>query len=279
MPRIPATKLAAGIAAAAAIALLVAPAAQARVPKCLGKRATIVGTKRADRIRGTRGPDVIVAGRGFDVVRGRGGNDRICGGSGPDYINGGPGRDRIVGGSKGDNPANTLIGARGNDVIRSGNGATIFGGPGRDRMIGGRSQDTFVGGPGNDYINGRGVPPDTLIAVPPSPGNLVSYEDAQGPIVARLYLGAGGGANVGDDALVNIDSVVGSPFDDTIFGSDGVNVLTGEYGSDTIYGLGGNDLLDGDRLSSLVAAGGTDFGDGGSGSDSCNRFETEINCP
>lgn len=67
--------------------------------RCLGQRATIVGTRNADRLVGTPRHDVIAAGAGNDVVRGRGRNDLICGGRGNDRLIGGGGKDRLLGGA------------------------------------------------------------------------------------------------------------------------------------------------------------------------------------
>jgi uncharacterized delta-60 repeat protein len=64
--------------------------------RCMGRRATIVGTRRGETLVGTRHRDVIAALGGADTVRGRGGNDLICGGPGRDKISGGPGHDRTV---------------------------------------------------------------------------------------------------------------------------------------------------------------------------------------
>ena len=61
--------------------------------RCLGKRATIVGTREAEKIVGTPGRDVIAALGGRDTVRGLGGDDLICGGQGRDKLFGGAGRD------------------------------------------------------------------------------------------------------------------------------------------------------------------------------------------
>lgn len=63
--------------------------------RCLGRPATIVGTRRRDVLVGTPRRDVIAGLGGDDKIRGRGGNDLICGGSGRDLILGGPGRNRI----------------------------------------------------------------------------------------------------------------------------------------------------------------------------------------
>jgi uncharacterized delta-60 repeat protein len=63
--------------------------------RCLGRRATIVGTRRRDVLVGTPHRDVIVGLGGNDTIHGRGGNDLICGGPGKDFILGGPGRNRV----------------------------------------------------------------------------------------------------------------------------------------------------------------------------------------
>ena len=83
--------------------------ADAATPRCKGKKATIVGTAGADRIRGTKRADVIV---------GLGGNDRISGGRRRDIICGGPGNDTI----SGDGGFDTLAGNGDRDVLKGGNG-------------------------------------------------------------------------------------------------------------------------------------------------------------
>jgi Ca2+-binding RTX toxin-like protein len=107
-------------------------------PRCLGKRATIVGTSKRNRLRGTRRADVIVALGGNDIVDGRGGNDRICAGSGNDRVKGGDGNDRVDGGS-------------GNDLLDGGAGKDrLAGGIGKDRLFGRAGRDRLSGGPGRD---------------------------------------------------------------------------------------------------------------------------------
>jgi uncharacterized delta-60 repeat protein len=106
-----------------------APAGGTAVPRCAGRRATIVGTARKDVLRGTRRGDVIVGLGGDDVIRGLGGADVICGGAGRDVLVGGAGVDR-------------LLGQAGRDTLR--------GGPGRDVLTGGAGRDLCQGGPGLD---------------------------------------------------------------------------------------------------------------------------------
>ncbi len=63
--------------------------------RCLGRKATIVGTQGPDELTGTPHRDVIAALGGKDEVRGLGGADLICGGKGKDALHGGAGRDRV----------------------------------------------------------------------------------------------------------------------------------------------------------------------------------------
>jgi hypothetical protein len=74
------------------------PAAEAQRPTCFGAPATIVGSAKADVLRGTAARDVVVALGGADKLYGRGGGDLLCGGPGNDLLDGGPGRNRLHGG-------------------------------------------------------------------------------------------------------------------------------------------------------------------------------------
>ena len=120
--------------------------------KCQGVRATIVGTRRTDRLIGTRGADVIVGRGGGDVLRGRGGDDLICDNGGGDRVFGGAGDDEIGRGAGNDR----LLGNSGDD--------RLFGGPGRDHCLGGAGRDlvrTCESGTGSD----PSTPPENPAAV------------------------------------------------------------------------------------------------------------------
>ncbi len=91
------------------------PPESPKVRRCAGEVATIIGTRKADRLRGTAGPDVFYALSGRDKIRGRGGDDLICAMGGPDTVRAGSGDD-------------TVLTGKGND--------RVFGGPGRDRIDG-----------------------------------------------------------------------------------------------------------------------------------------------
>jgi hypothetical protein len=99
------------------------PPVAAAARKCLGKKVTIAGTAKADKIKGTKKADVIAGLAGNDRISGLKGNDLICGEGGKDMILGGPGKDRISGGA-------------GADVLK--------GGPDKDKLSGGAGQDTQV---------------------------------------------------------------------------------------------------------------------------------------
>jgi Ca2+-binding RTX toxin-like protein len=107
-----------------------------QAPVVGGRRCTIWGNGRANRLTGTARADVICGLGGNDTVRGGGGNDVILLGAGNDTGYGQGGNDRIVGASGRDR---------------------LFGGPGRDRLEGGPGRDRLVGGPGRDRCQrGRG---------------------------------------------------------------------------------------------------------------------------
>ena len=195
--------------------LLIPPAGAARM--CLGKQATIVGTARPDRLRGTPGADVIVSLGGSDQIIGRGGNDRICSGKGIDNVDAGSGDDRVVT----EAGLDFVIGGAGNDDIDLGKGLINF----------------AEGGSGDDRI------------AAPGPLDLVAYDRAPGAMT--IDLAAGSATGHGTDRLIGVEGAIGSTFDDTITGDDGTNFLLGHHGSDTISSGGNSGDLD--SLASLNA--------------------------
>jgi Ca2+-binding RTX toxin-like protein len=90
------------VASALGLAVLFMPLpapAQAAVPTCFGRPATIVGTNGNDTIYGTKLPDVIASLGGADVVHALAGDDLVCGGDGNDIVFDGYGSDAIDGGN------------------------------------------------------------------------------------------------------------------------------------------------------------------------------------
>jgi uncharacterized delta-60 repeat protein len=120
---------------------------KSKVYRCAGKRATIIGTNKRNRLRGTKRADVIVALGGNDAVDGRGGNDIICAGSGNDSVVGGTGKDRLYG----DAGKDSLKGGDGNDSLDGGGGNDkLYGQSGKDKLLGRSGRDRLYGGPGKD---------------------------------------------------------------------------------------------------------------------------------
>jgi Ca2+-binding RTX toxin-like protein len=91
----------------------------AALGRCAGRKATVVGSGRADVLRGTKGEDVIAAKGGGDTVSGLGGDDLVCAGAGADLIRGQGGDDRLRGGGGKD----MLRGGGGSDRCRGGGGS------------------------------------------------------------------------------------------------------------------------------------------------------------
>lgn len=270
--------------------------ASAVTPRCLGTRATIVGTARADLIKGTARADVIAGLGGGDVIKGLGGGDSICGGNGS---------DKLIGGDRGD----ALVGEAGNDALSGGGGSDFFfGGPGNDMFNGGAGIDDTADyffapsgvqadlaagtatGEGTDTLTGiedlEGSRfDDTLTGDPnwnfffPGEGNdivvgggdtrdLVNFFFSANAVVVDLTAGTATGE--GTDTLTGIGQVFGSRHDDMITGDVNANSLYGGPGTDTISGAAGDDKLDGGD--------GTDTLDGGDGTDTCTSGETVTTC-
>ncbi|MGE5199524.1 MAG: hypothetical protein ACM3H9_07770 [Rhodospirillaceae bacterium] len=279
-------RVCAGVGVAIAVAVVSIPAAGASRAgaACDGTPATIVGTNGNDTLNGTPGPDVIASLGGDDLVRGAGGNDVICGGGGDDVLLAGGGADRVNGGPGFD----IVFGEAGDDALHGGAGEDVVaflgapsgevvslasgraaGGDGRDtlsgfedvwgsndgdRLIGDGRDNGFVGYGGDDTFIGGGGANDG-----------VSY-DATGGVVANL---TGGTArhyedpahtiSPGFDHLSGIESLIGSPFEDVLTGSDVRNGLDGGAGGDQIFGRGGQDIITGGPGNDQISGGSGDY--------------------
>ncbi len=215
--------------------LPVGPPASAATPLCHGEKATIVGTKRADKLVGTVGPDVIVGLSGDDTIAGRAGSDLICGSLGADVLAGDAGDDRVYGGGD----------AKGDDV----GGSFLVG----DFLRGGSGADVLVGGWDVRKVDARRIP-DTI-----------SWSDSPGGVHVDLSGSTGVATGFGRDQILLEPrmGVTGSTYADIIVGSDNADRISGLDGGDRISGLGGNDYL----YAEPRDGSGRDTVDGGHGSD------------
>jgi hypothetical protein len=257
----------------------------AAVSMCFGRTPTIVGTNGADVLIGTSGADVIVGQAGNDHIEGGGGGDYICGNAGDDVLfgdggsdglNGGADSDIVLGGGSADVVAggsgmDILLGQQGNDTYNGGGGLDLAGflasagpvhadirekfasGEGSDSihyvegligsehgdsLYGSAALNVFVGAGGNDELHGR------------AGGDFVFYALAPGGVSVDLEADTANGE--GTDTIVSIENVMGSPFDDSIWGDAGPNYLDGAEGVDTIDGRSGGDACIGESTTNCA---------------------------
>ncbi len=201
----------------------------------------------------------------INFVTGSAFNDRFLGSSEAnlfEQFEGGPGNDFIDGGAidavlqRNSNRVNystaggsvtvnlaagTATGAAGNDTLLNIN--HVRGSSFSDVLIGSNSAvvEQFEGRAGNDTIDGAGGI------------DIVRYDSADRAVNVNLATGVAQDGLGGTDALVNIEGIRGSAFNDILTGGnalngtgvkDGFEAFTGNAGDDTIDGGGGYDRAD-----------------------------------
>lgn len=214
------------------------------------------------------------------------GTDRLVGDAITHFLDGGSGDDRIEGGiasfetsaapvvvtlaegaatGDGDDELVDVLGASG-----SLHGDSITGGPEDDWISGAAGRDVLSGAGGDDSLFGgldedrlAGDDGDDLLSDGPEdclPGTLCVSDEAVdhydgGPGRDRLsYLSYWtgvrvdllGGLGEDGDTASGIEDVLGSIFDDVLFGDEGDNVIAGDRGTDHIDGRGGTDECSGE---------------------------------
>ena len=215
-------------------------------------------------INGTDDDDLLLGTATDDSISGFAGDDTLVSGGGQDTLDGGTGRDTasfadvaagvtVVLASGFEVTSGTSLvdienvrGSRFGDVISGDDEANRLSGGAGDDVLGGEAgNDTLVGGAGDDALDGgEGM-------------DLASYAGASGAVSVNLATGVATGE--GTDALNDIESALGSDFDDTLIGSAGANWLGGGLGNDSLSGGDGNDTL--------ASGAGADTLDGGAGFD------------
>ena len=239
-------------AAVSAIVLVLAAAAPAtaqaktkpKVPTCFGEKATIVGTKGADRITLTKKHDVVVSLGGNDTIvpefyvpdDGSESDPYIYAKPSPshDLVCTGEGNDWIIGDQGSSGYAYAVDAGPGNDRI--GSGALIYAGSGWDVVNYRDCSPTEVhGGPGDDDIRTGHSAYAEVGEEGPRPDRCPDDDDT--------IWGDEGNDRI--DGADGDDVIYGGPGHDDISGGTGNNRLYGWAGSDTLRGDSGNDLLDG----------------------------------
>ena len=159
-------------------------------------------------------------------------------------LHGGDGDDLLVGGAGKDN----LYGDDGFDHL--------IGGAGNDKLYGGKNDDTLEGGLGADVIDGG------------DGTDQATYEHSKSGVTFKpdandgsIFHGSGGEAE--GDTLTSIEYLIGSHFNDTLYGNPGEsNTMEGLDGNDILVGGSGDDYLIGGAGADALIGGSDNNGDG-----------------
>lgn len=158
----------------------------------------------------------------------------------------------------------TRIGTDRDDTLRGTPGDDILKGlGGNDRLFGEAGDDVLAGGPGADRLDGGAGARDRI-----DYGDFASPDGRQG-VSVNLDSGAAGELYGGGpkDTLVGIEYVDASPFNDSVNGDAGANLLAGKAGDDGLDGGGADRLYGGEGDDTLRGAAGRDRLEGGRGED------------
>jgi Ca2+-binding RTX toxin-like protein len=211
------------------------------------------GTAASDTITGSNADDLLAGAGGNDVLNGMQGADMLIGNAGADTMSGGAGDDTFV-----FDGLDTMLEAvnAGIDTVMSSVTCTLQANFENLFLTG----ELFINGTGNSLNNVlRGNAGDNVLN-----GGLgldtVDYSLATFDITVNLASALAQFINgQGFDTLVAIENVIGSNFDDTLYGTAGANVLQGGLGSDWMEGGAGNDTYHVDVLTdTVVDTAGTD---------------------
>lgn len=259
---------------------------------------SLLGSSGNDTFYGGQGNDTLYGGDGADVLQGSDGNDTLYGDAGDDTLVGGAGSDSLSGGD-GTDLASYASATAGLTISMDTSRATgtgdalgdaydasvegVIGSAFADRIYGRATQEIIQAGAGNDTVYGSGGA-DTIDGGTGT--NTVDYASSTAAVNVNLSdsLAESGGDAAGD-VLTNIQSVVGTAFNDVLTGADAADTLSGGGGNDTLTGGNADDMLVGgdgnDQLAggagndSLYAGAGTDSLSGGSGDDVLDLYHLD----
>ena len=159
-----------------------------------------------------------------------------------DPIVGTPGNDQIDGTAFDDQ----IFGLGGNDTLRGlGGNDTLDGGDGNDSLQGGAGFNVLLGGDGNDLFAGEAVSGVHTIDGEDGVDTFI-VNSAGDKVVVDLAAGTVTGGYASGSTLESIELVKGVSqlaAQVELYGSDGVNALTGGRGNDVLDGRGGADKL------------------------------------
>ena len=220
----------------------------------------LTGSNHADTLTGDDGDNVLEGGGGADTLNGGGGSDTLDGGGGIDTAS--------YAGSGSAVTVNLATGSHsGSDAV----GDTLIS---IENIIGTDHDDTLTGDGGNNIIQG-GAGGDAITGGAGS--DTVDYSASNAGVTAKMRYTSSGGMPVGEvfsgghaqgDTFTSIENIIGSAHEDSIGGSDSVNIIRGGAGDDSLFGRSGNDTLHGnDGDDTLHGDAGDDFLYGNDGND------------
>lgn len=264
---------------------------------------TLTGGSKDDMLLGADGNDFLNGGAGSDHLFGGSGDDTINGGAGDDWLFGGIGSDtyKVDSGQAGDVIQDTdgmgIVTVDGTQLTggkKTGDNAWISDDKKWKYILTGSGDLIITSDTGVDKIVIRGwqasggdrlgieledeeAPDDTPPPVNIINGDIIaiSVENTGGPIVRYRADGStyvvveSGAQRFVRDGLGNL--VQGSGFtvvNNTLFGSDGRDIINGMVGNDLLGGKGGNDEVNGGVGDDMIGGGdGDDVINGGDGND------------
>ncbi|MDO9103744.1 MAG: calcium-binding protein [Methylovulum sp.] len=218
------------------------------------------------------GEDTITGSNGFDILVAGSGNNTINGGTDEDVIDyrletGNSSVNLALGtatiSAQGSNLAHTdklsnlehIWAGSGNDTLIGNSGSNWLGGnAGNDKIYGGAGHDYINGGTGVNRLNG-GAGVDALRFF-----DLV-VSDTGVAVNANLTTGAVTVAGVNAGTAINFETVFGSKGNDVLTGNTQRNELVGGLGADTMDGGAGNDTYRVDNVLDVVTDSGNSSND------------------
>ncbi len=258
-----------------------------------------IGSSHNDTLRGSAGAELLYGFSGNDVLFGNGGNDVLFGDAGDDlfvmgmdseFVSGGTGFDLVDLGAAtagfildlqnvaaGTNIARGDVFQEIEAFIASDFGDTMRGAAGFEILVGLGGNDLLDGrGGGDSYHGGNGN--DTLVASGwaellngGAGSDIVDYSASFGPVHINLMTLYTEGGFAWGDILADIEGVIGTAFNDQLFGGQRDDSIFGGVGSDLVTGEAGADLLEGgDGADTLIGAAGNDTLWGDAGADVIN---------
>jgi Ca2+-binding RTX toxin-like protein len=212
----------------------------------------VIGGSAGDTINASLSPSA-------HVLMGMGGNDTLTGAGLVDYLYGGPGNDTLVGLAGND----FLIGGDGNDTLRGGVGDDSLNGFGVNCVAAVSATVAPIVPWVSAACTSAFAKAGTLTT-----NDIVDYSDHAAAVwvdLANVFgtctltgtfpnpMGSTGecdkliatttGTGLSAVTLANVRSIIGSGYDDFLYGDAQDNVIWGGAGADTIWGRAGNDFL------------------------------------